>query len=54
MLEKNTLKICDNNDDTLKNLVKQDLVNKNYVLIDDFNEENMFLTPKGKHDYIKI
>jgi hypothetical protein len=49
-----TLKICDNNDDILKNLVKQDLVNKNYVLIDDSNEENMFLTPKGKQDYVKI
>ena len=50
----NPLKIYDNNDDTLKNLVKQDLVNKNYVLVDDSNEENIFLTPKGKQDYIKI
>jgi hypothetical protein len=50
----NTLKIHDDNDDALKNLFKQDLVNKNYVLIDDSNEENIFLTPKGKQDYIKI
>lgn len=52
MLEK-TLKIYNNHDDALKNLVKQDLVNKNYVLIDGSNEENIFLTPKGKQDYIK-
>jgi len=50
----NTLKIYDSNDDTLKNVVKQDLVNKNYVLIDDSNEQNIFLTSKGKQDYMKI
>jgi hypothetical protein len=50
----NPLKIYDNNNDTLKNLVKQDLVNKNYVMIDDSNEENILLTPKGKQDYVKI
>jgi hypothetical protein len=52
VLEK-TLKIYNNHDDAL-NLVKQDLVNKNYVLIDGSNEENIFLTPKGKQDYMKI
>jgi hypothetical protein len=48
------LKAYDNNNDTLKNIVKQDLVSKNYVLIDDSNEENILLTPKGKQDYMKI
>jgi hypothetical protein len=50
----NHLKAYDNNNDTLKNIVKQDLVSKNYVLIDDSNEENILLTPKGKQDYMKI
>jgi hypothetical protein len=30
------------------------IVSKNYVLIDDSNEENILLTPKGKQDYMKI
>lgn len=50
----NPLKIYDNNNETLKNIIKQDLFSKNYVLFDDSNEENILLTPKGKQDYIKI
>ncbi len=50
----NPLKIYDSNNETLKNIVKQDLFSKNYVLIDDSNEENILLTPKGKQDCIKI
>ena len=38
----------------LKDLVKQDLVNKNYILIDDSDVENILITPKGKQDYIKL
>jgi len=48
------LEIYDSTNDILKNLVKQDLVNKNYILIDDSNEENILITPKGKQDYIKL
>ncbi len=38
----------------LKSLVKQYLVNKDYILIDDSNEENILITLKGKQDYIKL
>ena len=48
------LEIYDSTSDILKELVKQDLVNNNYILIDESNEENILITPKGKQDYIKL
>ena len=48
------LEIYDSTNDILKDLVKQDLVNNNYVLIDDSNDENISITSKGKQDYIKL
>jgi hypothetical protein len=48
------LEIYDSTNDILKDLVKQDLVNNNYVLIDESNDENISITSKGKQDYIKL
>jgi hypothetical protein len=48
------LEIYDSANDILKDLVKQDLVNNNYVLVDDSNDENISITSKGKQDYIKL
>jgi predicted transcriptional regulator len=48
------LEIYDSANDILKDLVKQDLVNSNYILIDESNEENISITAKGKQDYIKL
>ncbi len=48
------LEIFDSTNDMLKNLVKQDLINKNYIMIDDSNEENILITHEGKQDYIKL
>ncbi len=52
--DERNLEIFDSSNDVLKDLVKQDLVNKNYILIDDSNEKNIFITPRGKEDYIKL
>jgi hypothetical protein len=52
--ENGDLEIYDSTNDILKDLVKQDLVNSNYILIDESNEENISITPKGKQDYIKL
>lgn len=48
------LEIFDSTNDMLKNLVKQDLIKKNYIMIDDSNEENILITNEGKQDYIKL
>lgn len=48
------LEIYDSTNDILKNFVKQDLVNKNYILLDDSDTENILITPKGKQDYVKL
>lgn len=48
------LEIYDSTNEILKELVKQDLVNNNYILIDKSNEENISITSKGKQDYIKL
>ena len=50
----NDIEIFDSTNEMLKDLVKQDLVNKNYILIDRSNEENILITAKGKQDYIKL
>lgn len=52
--DERNLEIYDSSNDILKDLVKQDLVTKNYILIDDSNEKNIFITPRGKQDYIKL
>jgi hypothetical protein len=52
--DENDLEIFDSTNEMLKDLVKQDLVNKNYILIDNSNEENILITSKGKQDYIKL
>lgn len=52
--DEENLEIYDSTNDMLKDLVKQDLVNKNYILIDDSDVENILITPKGKQDYIKL
>ena len=48
------LEIYDSTNDILKNLVKQDLVNKNYILLDDSDAENILITFNGKQDYMKL
>ena len=52
--DENDLEIFDSTNEMLKDLVKQDLINKNYILIDHSNEENILITLKGKQDYIKL
>lgn len=52
--DENDIEIFDSTNEMLKDLVKQDLINKNYILIDNSNEENILITPKGKQDYIKL
>ncbi len=52
--DENDLEIFDSTNEMLKDLVKQDLINKNYILVDHSNEENILITPKGKQDYIKL
>jgi len=53
-LDENDLEIFDRTNEMLKDLVKQDLISKNYILIDNSNEENILITSKGKQDYIKL
>lgn len=48
------LELYDTSNEILKNLVKQDLLNKNYILLDDSNVENILITTKGKEDYLKL
>jgi hypothetical protein len=48
------LEIHDSTNDILKNLVKQDLVNKNYILLDDSDAENILITFKDKREYMKL
>ncbi len=53
-LGENSLESYDSNNDILKDLVKQYLVSKNYIMLDDSNEENILITSKGKQDYLKL
>ena len=46
--------LYDSSNEMLKELVKHDLLSKNYIMADESNAENIFITPKGKKDYLKL
>lgn len=44
----------DSTNEVLKELVKQYLLNRSYIMADESNVENIFIAPKGKRDYLKL